>query len=606
VRFDDRLATALAQPAESPAARQAVWRQLIDLLAQPRTEFSPLRHEAFARIQAWRPELSVSCRQNAALALAGQRLPLDLVAFFADDNPAVSAPLLASVQMAKEDWRELIPRLSPVARSLLRHRRDLPKSAVRALEAFGQADLVISGPLHEPEPEVESDSDHLADIHALRERIEALRTAQLKAAASSDRGDFAFETGADGVIRWCDLPARAAVMGVSIAETVSGPYGVDGQAAGAFRRRAPFRDARMTLAGPDSVKGEWCISAVPDFDETTGRFTGYRGTARRPRLGERAERTGLFGTTLTSDSLRQLAHEVRTPLNAIAGFAEMIERQMLGPASVEYRARAGSIIADAQRIQDVLDDLEEAARIDAALMPMQPEKVDCALLLARLMSTLDAAAADKDVLLALSIAPRCAPVLIDPRSAERMTTRLLGAALGLAREGERIEVQLHPGDGPRPETVIAVTRPQLVSGHDEQALLDASEIDGEEDGAPPVLGLGFTLRLVRSIADACGGRLVFTPDQFCLRLPAAQAQGGNGSRDDTEAALHGDRDWAEWVRRNAQGAACHAEAGSAIARGPGGACSSMVELAAHNGLVGGSNPSGPTGQHEKPPFSEDF
>jgi signal transduction histidine kinase len=603
VRFDDRLATALGQPAESDAARQAVWRQLVDLLGQPHTLYSPLREQAFARIREWRAEVPPHGRQNAALLLAGQDVPADLVQFFAEDSTAVAAPLLASVRLDEEDWRDLIPRLSPVARALLRHRRDLPDGAMRALEAYGQADLVISGPLHAPEaevePELEPEDQGVADIHALRERIEALRTAQLKAAADETRPEFAFETGADGVVRWCDLPARAAVVGVSIADTATGPYGVDGQAAGAFRRRAPFRDARLSLAGPEIVKGEWCMSAVPDFDPATGRFVGYRGTARRPRPGERAEHSGLLGTALSSDSLRQLAHEIRTPLNAIAGFAEMIERQMLGPASAEYRARAGSILADAQRIQDVLDDLEEAARVEGATVPMQPEQVDCALLLARLTSTLGPVATAKGVALALSVAPHCAAALIDPRSAERMTARLLNAALGLARSGERIEVQLAPGDGLRPETVIAITRPRLIAGHDDQALFDAMEIEGEQDGAPPVLGLGFALRLVRSIAEACGGRLVLASDAFRLRLPAVPPHRGRGSQEEIEAAERDAREWTDWVRRNAPAAACHGEAGSAIAAGPGGACSSTVELAAHNGLVGGSNPSGPTAQQPR-------
>ena len=54
------------------------------------------------------------------------------------------------------------------------------------------------------------------------------------------------------------------------------------------------------------------------------------GTARRPRTDERAEPSRPAPAT-PADSLRQLVHELRTPTNAIAGFAEMIETQILGP-----------------------------------------------------------------------------------------------------------------------------------------------------------------------------------------------------------------------------------------------------------------------------------
>jgi signal transduction histidine kinase len=457
-----------------------------------------------------------------------------LIEFFAEDATAVFAPLLASVELPGKVWRKLIPRLSPVARALLRHRRDLPNGALRALEAFGQADLVIEGPAATepaPHPEPLHDSGPVPeegyaapDIRELRARIEAFRERQLHA-EQVEQTEFNFETGADGVIRWCDVAARGAVVGLSIADAAPGQaHGVDGQAAGAFRRRAPFRDARLTVARAGPAGGGWCISGVPIFDAASGRFTGYRGTARRPRVGERAEAAGLLGSALTGDSLRQLAHEVRTPLNAIAGFAEMIERQMLGPAPRAYRERATMILEETQRLQGVLDDLNEAAQLDGGTARLDPEEVDCAMLLARVTAALGPLATDKGVTIALAIAPHCRGVMIDPGAAERMTTRLVSAVIGLARPGERIAVELSPGDGKKSETLLSVERPALVAGQDEAALFDACDIDGEEDGQPPLLGLGFTLRMVRGVAESCGGTLVIAPDQFSVRLPAVAAQ----------------------------------------------------------------------------------
>ena len=122
--------------------------------------------------------------------------------------------------------------------------------------------------------------------------------------------------------------------------------------------------------------------------------------------------------------------------------------------------------------------------------------------------------------IALTIAPGCAPVLIDPGSAERMAHRLASAAIGLARSGERIALEIEPGSGPRPETWLSVCRPAVLDGQDEQALLDACDLPGEDDGAAPPLGLGFTLRMVRGVAESCGGRLEIGPDCFRVRLPA--------------------------------------------------------------------------------------
>ncbi len=576
MRFDDRLATALGQPAESPAARQVAWRQLVDLLGQAAAEKSPLRTEALERLREWRVQVPVANRQHAALLLDGRKLPRDLVAFFAEDLTIVSAPFLAIAEMAGEDWVELIPRISPVARALLRHRRDLPKKARRALALFEAGDMVLSAPAgHVTQPETERRPEPQADATEL---LPVTR-------------EFEFETDADGSIRWCHSPTRGALLGISIAHPAApGSSGVDGQAAGAFRRRAAFRDARLLLIHGGAVAGDWSISAVPVFDPPSGRFTGYRGTARRPHVGERAEPLGLLGSTLTGDSLRQLTHEVRTPLNAIAGFAEMIEQQLLGPAAAPYRDRAANILMETQRIQQVLDELEDAAQAVGRAGEATPEPVDCAQLLARVTGALKPLAEERGVLIALVIAPRCKSALLDPTSAERMTTRLLSAVIGMGCKGEELQVRVSPADGEHPETWVAISRPACIADHDEHRLLDAAQPDDDHGAAASPLGLGFTLRLVRSVAESCGGKLAFTSECFRLRLPSVASGHGLGQGID--------KDWSHPGQRTA--AACNGKAGSAIAPGPGGACSSTVELAAHNGLVGGSNPSGPTAQPPRP------
>jgi len=132
---------------------------------------------------------------------------------------------------------------------------------------------------------------------------------------------FRFETDAQGVIRWVDGVSRAPLVGLSL-DIVGNADGsrVDGVAAGAFRRRSGFADARLFVAGESDAGGEWRMSATAAFDPATGRFSGYRGVARRPRSDETAA-AGASPDQAAADTLRQLMHELRTPTNAIAGFA---------------------------------------------------------------------------------------------------------------------------------------------------------------------------------------------------------------------------------------------------------------------------------------------
>jgi hypothetical protein len=99
-----------------------------------------------------------------------------------------------------------------------------------------------------------------------------------------------------------------------------------------------------------------------------------------------------------------------------------------------------------------------------------------------------------------------------------MVARLLASAIGLAGEGETIAVTLDPAgeSGVR----LLVSRPARLDGRDERALLDPGYgPDGDWPDAP-LLGLGFSLRLVRNLAVAAGGALDILPEAFVLSLPA--------------------------------------------------------------------------------------
>ena len=100
VRFDDMLATVLARPAEKSAERVALWRQLIDLLAQRRPGADPaLSREAFLRLQALRPDVPIAIRCETARAFAGRSIRPVLAAFLAADVPAVAGAILPHVRL---------------------------------------------------------------------------------------------------------------------------------------------------------------------------------------------------------------------------------------------------------------------------------------------------------------------------------------------------------------------------------------------------------------------------------------------------------------------------------------------------------------------------
>lgn len=400
-----------------------------------------------------------------------------------DDQPSVAMPLAAESAGA--------------------HAPDMDEVFILGRREPDAADLVA-----EPEGPFE-----IADVVA---RIDAFYTLQQERAAQAPppvRVDgFRFETDELGVIRWVEGVSRAPLIGLSLELTSSSDGSrADGVAAGALRQRAVFSDARLTVVGESEAAGEWRISGAPAFDRATGRFSGYRGTARRPRREESAAPVTLAAPDPAADSLRQLMHELRTPTNAIAGFAEMIEREMLGDAPPVYRERAGTIRDHARALLAAIDDLDIAARIEASALQLASSEVTLRPILSRVADDLAALAELRGAWISLPIDDPM--VRGDARAIERMLSRLLATLLSAARDCERVGIQVSTrGD----MVAIAVERPEALAAYDGDALFALD--DENEDVA--LLGTGFALRLVRNIARQLGGTLAITTEAITVELPA--------------------------------------------------------------------------------------
>ncbi|WP_294355227.1 HAMP domain-containing sensor histidine kinase [uncultured Sphingomonas sp.] len=553
MRFDDSLKTVLAADVSTSFGASAAFRQLTDLIARGR---APAEDVLIARLRAIGEHVPVATRASVARGLALADPPAALVALFAADDAEVAASVLRVARLTPEDWDELIPRLSPMGRSVLRQRSDLPPSAGRALETMGRTDFALSDqrpatevetsgavaaipvmpivhavadepvvPVAEEAPVVHGERFEIADlVHRIEEFQRGRNTPYpLALADEAQVASFRFESDADGIIRWIDSAPRGAVIGTHLAHAGVARTGVDGVAAGAFRKRAAFSDARLVIAGNSPLGGDWRIAGVPVFEQSSGRFMGYRGSARRPRIDEDAARARpVPAPTLDArgaEGLRRLVHELRTPTNAIAGFSELIERELLGPVAETYRERAAAIRAQVSGLIGAIEDLDMAARIEAAALDLRADVIALQPLLTQVAEDLAPLAARRGAALLLPDASN-ARVAADPIAVERVISRLSATLLSASAPGETLRVRVNEGSADLLH--VSIDRPAAFVGRDDLGLLHLDDQVDDADGAP-LLGVGFALRLVRNLAAQLGGHLLFEPTRLTVALPRAVA-----------------------------------------------------------------------------------
>lgn len=544
MRFDDRLATVLSQPVGSLHDRAVRWRQLVDLVARAHGNSDrALLGQAIELIRTDRRAIREPIRAAAARSIAGSPIPLALLIVFAADKLAVAAPLIASASLtgdalaalraaASADVRRFLDSLSrppdpevPVARA---EPEPIPKSEPKPEPK--PEPKVEPKVEREPESEPEPEPEPVPSISEVVARIERLRSSRAQPPApqrdfppidvTPPRAPefpvpalFRWECGAGGEIEWVEGAPRGPLIGRSIANA-DRDEGVDQRVERAFVIRAPFRDCLLELGDDGLMAGEWQISGAPAFASGDGRFIGYRGIAQRDQpepdpLPPRS--TGRMPSG--HDALREMIHEIKTPLNAIIGFAEIIDGQYFGPAHRRYRERAAEIVTNARSLLEAAEDLDFVAKLQSARASAS-EGTDFATFFPPFADSLQSRAASLGVMLDLDAANTQGICTLEPELTDRLLRRFTDAILAATEAGEHLAFRVRHLDT---SFAISVTRPKLTILAAKDDLLDPEFTVGGADRA--LLGLGFSLRLINGLVGIAGGDLLIEDGQFTLSIP---------------------------------------------------------------------------------------
>ncbi len=518
MNFDDRLSTVLRQNASGENALSTQYRQLIDLLGRSGSETTDagLRRRALSRLDALHHALPAgSCA--AILREPGIQLTSPaLIERLSAQDPAIAAAALGKAQLPHARWARLIPDLPVRARGFLRLRRDLPQDTQRMLDDLGVRDRGL------PPPEGEQPHEPVvpSDIGALVKRIADFRATRngdpspeaphlpLDDAETPRRGwpaRFGFTTDATGRIDWAEGRGAPMLVGTPLVRT---------SLRDRMQAHQPIHARMLTLHGPEAVAGDWVIDADPRFTAHGGYFYGYAGMARRPPAMDRSE--PCEAASSEGERLRQLLHELRTPMNAIQGFAEIIQQQSFGPAPHEYRALAATIAGDAARMLSGFDALDRLAKLETGAAELEPGESDFAAIVADLVAKLDDTLAPRTAGFAVD-AYGAGIVRMNGADAERVAWHLLATIANAMGAGEYLELEF-VNDGHT--LILNCELPISLTASDD--LFAAAAPRAGEALTTGMFGGGFALRLVRAEAAAVGGNLARDGEWLTLSLPLAQ------------------------------------------------------------------------------------
>ncbi|MEW5962217.1 MAG: HAMP domain-containing sensor histidine kinase [Pseudomonadota bacterium] len=227
--------------------------------------------------------------------------------------------------------------------------------------------------------------------------------------------------------------------------------------------------------------------------------------ARGPGDGEEPSAPG--AVALPPDLVARLAHELKTPLGAIAAASEIMRDERFGPiGDARYRGYAADIHTSARHALDLIGRMLAERTPGAAEPALAFVEVDLNALVSDVLSALRPLAEQSRLTLAGTLAPRLAHVIADVTSLRQILINLLSNALKFTAAGGVIEVTTR-------QTPVGALEVEVRDEGAGMAEAELSYARGESDAPKPDTqragqGLGIGLPLSRALAAANGATLV--------------------------------------------------------------------------------------------------
>ena len=148
------------------------------------------------------------------------------------------------------------------------------------------------------------------------------------------------------------------------------------------------------------------------------------------------------------DFLAKVSHEVRTPLNSILGFTELMLEERLGAiGNARYKGYVEDIHQSGLYALSLLNDLLDISKIDAGKFDLDFTVVDVPELVEACVNSLQPLAKRERILLRTSLAPNLPAVIADRRRLKQILLNLLSNAIKFTNAGGQVIVSARLIDG---------------------------------------------------------------------------------------------------------------------------------------------------------------
>ncbi|TNE67179.1 MAG: PAS domain-containing protein [Alphaproteobacteria bacterium] len=271
----------------------------------------------------------------------------------------------------------------------------------------------------------------------------------------------------------------------------------------------------------DGMVVDFAVVPLPDGgvmltqSDVTDSFKVEQALRERSSALEAADR-------LKSEFITNMSYELRTPLNSIIGFTELLDQKIFGDLNSQQAAYVKDILSAAGSLKDLVADVLELAVIDAGEARLELEEVEVESALKDAGTLAQELARKVDVKLKISCPVPVGAIQADERRMRQAFYNMVSSMLNFGRYGGELEITL---TGTRRDVTVAISNADSgLTPRERDRLVDTVAMGASPGGRRAT---GLDLALVRSIVGLHHGSVRLDPFEvegllLSLTLPRRQ------------------------------------------------------------------------------------
>lgn len=206
---------------------------------------------------------------------------------------------------------------------------------------------------------------------------------------------------------------------------------------------------------------------------------------------------------LKLDFLANVSYQLRTPLNAMMGFGEILSKQYFGPLNPRQMEYADGLLEAGQRLVGLIDAVLDLSTIEAGHMRLHRASVDIVRMTSEVHALTQEWARKQDIHLVLDVPADIGSIEADERRLKQVLVNLISNSIKFTSPGGEIRLAARR-DGDEQLRLIVSDNGAGISAEDWQRVFAPFEHAKPRDWKS---GAGVGLALVKSFIALHGGRV---------------------------------------------------------------------------------------------------